>query len=233
MHTLAERLLELDESWTMGVDDPTIGGWLVALAYVVAAVASFAAMRRYVANARLLDGVDSREASDQRTLGRLWLLVGVLMLALAANKQLDLQTLVSEKVRAVARSQGWYDNRRPLQAAVIALIGLLSIVVVAAATYLLRRVWRRALPVVAAVVVVVAFAGVRAISLHQIDAVLGAGGGWPKRSLELLATLVVVWLAVRARAGAAPDGVAYLDELMEPAPAPTPSHIGLKVDRRP
>ena len=81
--------------------------------------------------------------------------------------------------------------------------------------------------------VVVAFGVVRAISLHQIDALLGAGGGWPKRSLELLATLVVAWLAVRAHSGAGPDAVEYLDDLMEPAPVPAPSHIGLKVDRRP
>lgn len=217
----------------MGVGDPTLGGWLVALAYVVAAVASFAAMRRFVTNARLLDGVDSREAADQRTLGRLWLVVGVLMLAMAANKQLDLQTLVSERVRSVARARGWYDNRRPVQAAVIVAVGVLSLVAVAVLAYLMRRVWRRALPVVAAVAAVVTFAVVRAISLHQIDAVLGAGGGWPKRGLELLATLVVAWLAVRARSGAAPDGAAYLDELSEPVPSPGRGHAGLRVDRRP
>ena len=217
----------------MGVNDPTVSGWLVALAYVVAAVASFAAMRRFIANARLLDGVDSREAADQRTLGRMWLVVGVLMLAMAANKQLDLQTLVGERVRSLARARGWYDNRRPVQAAAIVAVGVLSLVVVAVVAYLLRRVWRRTLPVVAAVATVVTFAVVRAISLHQIDAVLGAGGGWPKRGLELLATLLVAWLAVRARSGAAPDGAAYLDELSEPVGPSSPARAGLRVDRRP
>jgi ABC-type branched-subunit amino acid transport system permease subunit len=57
---------------------------------------------------------------------------------LGLNKQLDLQTLLTELARDLAHAQGWYDNRRRYQVAFV--VGLFVAGCVAAA-WLLRFFW--------------------------------------------------------------------------------------------
>jgi amino acid transporter len=207
--------------------DAGVGGVVVASMYLVAAVASFAAMRAYRANAEVAERVDPDEATVQRTLGGMWFVVGLLMVAFAANKQLDIQQWVADRVRDLARRQGWYERRREVQAVVIGGVAVVSLLVAGLLAYRLRHVLRRAIAVVVTVAAIVAFAVVRAVSLHHIDSVLNAAGGWVRRLLEVATLLVLSALAARGRATARADRAAYLRRLAEAVSAPlAPSHAG-------
>lgn len=207
--------------------DPGVGGVLMAAIYAVAGVMSFAAMRAYLANAEVARRVDPDEAVVQRTLGWMWFVVGLLMVAFAVNKQLDLQQWVAERVRDVARSQGWYERRRGVQAVVIAGVAVTSLLVAGFVAYRLRHVLRRAIAVVLTVAAVIGFAVVRAVSLHQIDAVLNLADGWMGRLLQMPVMFVLILLAWRGRLGARRDRQAYLHQIAAAVAAPLPpSHAG-------
>ena len=99
-------------NWHFGIGDPTPMGWFILFAYMVATVLAGTA---WVAeHKRRLDG---RIASP-----KFWLVLTVLLLFLGINKQLDLQTLLQDTVRRMAKANRWYDNRRIYQAIFIALV---------------------------------------------------------------------------------------------------------------
>jgi len=101
--------------------------------------------------------------------GWFWGLLAVLMLALGLNKQLDLQSLLTQVARDSARQHGWFDQRRTLQAAFI-------LAVVAAMAMLGGLFWHLA-PVlrrnmrwaVAGVIFVITYVLIRASSFHHVD----------------------------------------------------------------
>ena len=86
-------------SWSPGIGDPTWIGWLITVAYLVSAVLCFRAF--------------SVAAVDVR---RIWLVLGIGMLLLGFNKQLDLQELLKEIGKRIAYRDGWYAQRRQVQA---------------------------------------------------------------------------------------------------------------------
>ena len=191
------------QAWRPSIGDPTVGGWLVAFGYVVAAICSFGAMRAHRAN---LDRSPQRR--DQRTLMLVWLAVAVAMLLLGAVRQLDLGSWIAEVGRGFARRAGWYGNRRHYQKLFIVGVAAAGMVGIAATGLVLRHVWRRTLPIVVVMFGIVVLTIVRATSLHAVDQVLGAWGGWVKRGLELLATSAVIVLALLAQRRAVADGAA-------------------------
>ena len=86
--------------WHLGIGDPTPMGWFIAFAYLAACLACASVW------------VAERRASR---LGRpgsplFWSVLTVLMLLLGVNKQLDLQTLLNDIGRRIARSEGWYNG---------------------------------------------------------------------------------------------------------------------------
>jgi len=96
--------------------------WLVAAAYLLASgLAAWAALR-----------------TSFRLESRFWWIAAVGLLFLALNKQLDLQTLLTETLREVATRDGWFEQRRAAQAAFVGAIVLLSL---AMAAYLARLAW--------------------------------------------------------------------------------------------
>ena len=120
-------------SWRPGVGDPTFIGWLTVLAYLVAAGLCLACAWRA-----------PRIFADHHRQHRLvWggLAAGLLLLAL--NKQLDLQTLVTEVGRAVAYQQGWYDWRQPVQILIVGLLGLAALAAFLLLAWQVRHVWRQ------------------------------------------------------------------------------------------
>ena len=81
-------------AWSPGIGDPTWIGWLITVAYFAAAWLCFASFRR----------------------DRLWFVIGLAVVLLGFNKQLDLQTLLTQIGKQMANQEGWYDQRRQLQA---------------------------------------------------------------------------------------------------------------------
>jgi len=102
--------------WHLKWDNPDFCGWSVVAAYVIAA-----ACCALTASAWRKMGPDEKRAS------MIWRLLGLGLLSLGINKQLDLQSLLIAMGRAAASAGGWYDKARLVQivfSAVFTLTGL-------------------------------------------------------------------------------------------------------------
>ena len=84
-----------DFTWRPGIGDPTIGGWITVVLYFVAVLTTWRA-------AQLTNGREYK----------LWLLISLMFIFLGINKQLDLQSALTEAGRILAMKQGWYPSGR-------------------------------------------------------------------------------------------------------------------------
>jgi hypothetical protein len=105
---------------------------------------------------------------------RAWRWIAVTFVALGINKQLDLQTALTEVGRALANFQGWYDQRQSVQ---VAFIVLITIICLTAAVVLVR--WARQAPsatwlALIGFISVICYVLIRAASFHHIDRFIGA-----------------------------------------------------------
>ena len=149
-------------NWSPGIGDPTIGGWITVILYLLAVISCWK-------TAYKLARVNTAVSQEQRT----WRAISALFLALGINKQLDLQTALTEAGRMLARSEGWYNQRQVVQLAFIVLIAIICVV---AALVLL--VWARNGPAptwlaLIGTMFVFGFVLMRATSFHHMDRFLG------------------------------------------------------------
>ena len=143
-------------SWRPGIGDPTVGGWITVALYAVAVVGCSM-------TARWLP--PSRER-------RIWQFIGLLLLALGINKQLDLQTAFTEIGRLVAVHGGWYDNRQVVQ---LAFIKAAAAICTACALALIYWAWSTPVACWLALwgtIIILGFVLIRAASFHHVDAFL-------------------------------------------------------------
>lgn len=149
------------DGWRLGIGDPTLGGWITVIGYFTAGSLALKAAFRVSTH-----GIWSTEE------GRFYTLLGLGLILLGLNKQLDLQTLLTLTGRKIALAQGWYEKRRIVQMAfigVIAVIGLLSFRWAwKALAECLRHNWLTLL----GIVFVITFVLIRAASIHHIDHLL-------------------------------------------------------------
>ena len=101
-----------------------------------------------------------------------WFATGGLLLLMALGRASDVGELLTELGRDQARSGGWYETRRSLQTWVIGGVAASWTTIVAVAVWRVPERRRRYLPSAIAVFTLVGYAGIRLVSLHQIDAVL-------------------------------------------------------------
>ena len=152
--------------WRPGIGDPTVLGWVTVAAYLLAAAGcGLAAWRE-----PMPDGTLRPRARPSR----FWLCLAVIMLALGINKQLDLQSLVTQIGRDVIAARGLYSERRELQAAFIAAVVLACVAALAVFLWAARRTLTRRWPAIAGMVFILGFVVIRAASFHHVDAFLGA-----------------------------------------------------------
>ena len=144
--------------WVPGIGDPTVGGWVTVAAYFAASLACFLMHRR------------SRSVA---VASGIWGVLSLALLFLAINKQLDLQTLLTVAGRSVAKSQGWYEQRRSVQSAFIASLGAAGFLCVGAVAYALRRAPRSAWLALCGLMFLGGFVLIRAASFHHVDSLLG------------------------------------------------------------
>lgn len=119
-------------SWRPGIGDPTLLGWLTVAAYVVATVLCVRAARHFPL------GKSARKESRC-----IWVAFASLMLLMALNKQLDLQTLLIEIGRRVAQAQGWYEQRQGVKVGFILVGGGGLLAGLALMVWRFRRFFRR------------------------------------------------------------------------------------------
>jgi hypothetical protein len=206
--------------WHLGIAGLRAGDWVIvgayAAAFVLAVVAACVAGRA----ATDLAGHAAAEAHTQRVLRRVWVGVAVVLLALGINRQLDVQTWLIQTLRRHAYEGGWYDRRREYQAAVIGAILVAALVVGAVLAVVLRRVLRRIALVMAGLVGLTAFVGIRAISFHDVDHLLavhrGAGDAIELGGIVVVVVATLIWWRrerqILGRAMASPPPPASLRE---------------------
>jgi hypothetical protein len=113
----------------------------------------------------------SGRATDPRFWPAFWFTTGAL-LSMALARASNLSETLTDIGRDQARSEGWYETRRSLQAGVIVRVTVVWAITVALAVWRVPERRRRYLPTAIAVFTLVCFVGIRLISLHQVDAVL-------------------------------------------------------------
>ena len=127
------------------------------------------------ASTALLLGVAERRrggADEPQLWPAFWFVTGALLLVMAVARSSNVNDLLTDLGRDRARSGGWYDVRRSLQAWVVGGVAGLCALTVAVAVWRVPGRRRRYLPTAIVVFTLVCFAGVRLISLHQVDVLL-------------------------------------------------------------
>lgn len=140
-------------------------GYITAAAYAVTAGLSWRAL------------ICVRRSSDGTTLdGRrqqFWAFLTVAFIALGINKQLDMQSLMTEIGRWLAKSEGWYGRRRQYQELFILALALAGLSMGSLMVWRLRRADAAVKIGLIGLSFTMLFVVVRAASFHHLDTFLG------------------------------------------------------------
>lgn len=147
-------------SWSPGIGDPSVLGWLTVIAYGLASWACWRVAR-------------GRAVSLSEGEARLWWVLVMGLCWLGINKQLDLQTAFTEVGRIIAHQQGWYERRWSVQLTFMGLLSLLSVATGTALLILTRRTPLATRCAVVGAVVLITFVAIRAASFHHVDRFIG------------------------------------------------------------
>jgi hypothetical protein len=171
-------------SWSPGIGDPSLGGWLTVLLYVAAAWMTWRVLKTMPKAAR--------NGSHERWFWRL-LFLGLILLAV--NKQLDLQSALTEVGRMAAERGGWYEDRHQVQAAFIAGVAIMGLTAMAAVLYLVWDSPSETLMTLAGAAGLLIFVIVRAASFHHVDAWLGQDIAGIRMNwlMEMGSLMVILW----------------------------------------
>ncbi|MEM1354422.1 MAG: hypothetical protein AAGH88_06010 [Planctomycetota bacterium] len=162
MHWLNQLAATRDQRWAIGIGDPSVFGWATVAAYLLAALLCLLAWRH--ANAAYPGHARLRLFLGSTTL---------LMLALAINKQLDLQTFITQTGKDLAKVQGWYDQRRAAQRSFVFGVAGAGALAMLLALFLLRGLLGRVGVIMLGLCVTLSFVVVRAASFHHVDHLIG------------------------------------------------------------
>ena len=175
-------------SWSPGIGDPNVMGWVTVVAYLSAAYLCFAVHRNWRASggptikaqtwrpiALALLGQRRRLAAlpEAVRMSALWKAIAIGLLFLGINKQLDLQTALTEIGRLVAAKQGWYERRQRVQIDFIIGVVLVGVWLICSVLLLAGRNLPRLGVALVGIVFLCCFVAIRASSFHHVDVLLG------------------------------------------------------------
>jgi uncharacterized membrane protein YbhN (UPF0104 family) len=103
----------------------------------------------------------------------LWRAISVAFIALGVNKQLDLQSALTELGRVLATSQGWYEQRQVVQFWFILAAGSICLLLGLILLVMARRAPLPTWVALVGVTLVLAFVAIRAASFHHFDRFIG------------------------------------------------------------
>ena len=151
--------------WQASIAHPAMSDWVTVAAYLIAVLASAFASRK----------AGERHQHREHSI---WRIIALLMLALAINELLDLQSLVTIAGRASAHANGWYTERRTVQLVFVIVWGA-TVVSVGCVIFLAAR---NTHPAVRLALVGVALLGLfmflRAPSIHHLDGIYARVAAW-------------------------------------------------------
>ena len=146
-----------------GIGDPSVAGWLTVVLYAVAAWLTW----------RLLRDWKALPPDAARHEHWFWKLLFIGLVFLGINKQLDLQSALTEIGRMLADRQGWYEVRGQVQIAFIAGIAIMGLTLLVATLNLIWGAPRATYWALLGSTGLLVFVIVRAASFHHIDEMLG------------------------------------------------------------
>ena len=130
---------------------------------------------------------------------KLWAMLALLFLAFVALKTLGVVEVVEDATRDRIRAEGMYGERRIIQVTIVLAAAIFG---VAQSIWYGKHIahrWKRYRWTLIGAVVIVCFAVMRAVSLHELDA-LGPALTVAKVVIEIAASLLAAWGAwCRAR----------------------------------
>jgi hypothetical protein len=170
-------------SWQPKIGDPNLIGWLTVVFYL----ATFGLCVKVVL------GVQSTTAAARL----FWLSLCFLMLLLAVNKQLDLQSFATASARCVAKIQGWYRERAAFQFAVILSFATTAMIVGFFCLWVLRRDLKRNFLALLGLTIVLGFVMIRAVGFHYFDILIGIKVG-PIRMNNILELSGLILISLNA-----------------------------------
>jgi hypothetical protein len=176
-----------DGRWEPGIGDPSPMGWIITLAYFIACGLCVWA------------GVKERESfrvSRESLVWQFWFAAAGILLLLGFNKQLDVQSLLTQVGRDAAQSGGWYSSRRAVQALFVLVMIALGVGAGILGYRKMRLVWRRyRLPLIG-ITLLATYVIVRMASFHHVDILLNDFGlNW---ILEFGGCAILAYAAWRA-----------------------------------
>jgi hypothetical protein len=182
--------VDLEGRWQAGIGDPTVVGWITVAVYGITALLALRCARR----------------SGDPLEFRFWSVLTIALLMLGVNKQLDLQSLVTQIGRDLAFAHGWYHDRRVVQFAFIGLLLALGVSVGAVLLWTARRLPPSTQIATLGIVLLVVFVVIRGASFHHVDELLGSKVQGVRYNwlLELTPLAVIAVSALRRRAVAKP-----------------------------
>lgn len=151
-------------TWRPGIGDPSVAGWLTVALYLAAAWMAF----------RIARQLSSQPTAEYAAEARVWIVLAVGFLLLGINKQLDLQSALTEIGRMAAYFGGWYEKRRIVQ-----FTFLIVVFLVACVTVVELVLWARKSPpatwiALCGTIFVATFVVMRAASFHHVDELIGS-----------------------------------------------------------
>lgn len=169
--------------WTPGIGDPTIGGWVTVALYLIATI---------------LCWITARRIAQHYPERRVWFFLSLLFLCLGINKQLDLQSALTELGRVIAFHQHWYDQRQTVQVIFILVVAIAGTGMILSLLFLARRSPMPTLLALAGTTLVIAYVLIRAASFHHIDhfigeTVLGFRWNWVIEMGGISVVIVASW----------------------------------------
>ena len=144
-------------NWRPGIGDPTIGGWVTVILYFLAVISCWITAR----NSSLADR-------------KIWYAITVLFLGLGINKQLDLQSALTEMGRIVAIEEGWYARRETVQLYFTIVVALVCSWAIIAMLVAARSASFSTWLALVGTTMVIGFVLIRAASFHHIDRFIGS-----------------------------------------------------------
>ena len=170
--------------WTPALHDLTLRGVSVSAAYLAAAWLSWRARATIAADASF-------------RLGLFWLLTAGGLAMLGLNKQLDLQTLIIQVGREIALAQGWYEQRRAVQAAFLAAAAISGLTLAWLGLALIRKQWAQLKWALAGIGLIAAYLGTRAAEITHVGFWQGRLSSDDFFLLELAGAALIAWQAAR------------------------------------
>lgn len=151
-------------AWKPSIGTLSTMGRVTVAAYLAAAVACALAARCE----------PTPEGARRARPSPFWIGLAASMFALGAIRLINLQVYLSEVGRGAVRSLGRDVDRRIVQVALMAVVGLACAAALAATLRAGRRSARHRWPAMAGMAFLAGFVAVRAISMHGVDALLSA-----------------------------------------------------------